>query len=243
MSHASYYKCAAEGCGERWATEEKPPRCPACGGKKREKLPSVTYVLGSLGWKTEGLKHWAHKMGEQGVELGDALDVESTVGSLAHMGIRADILGQPFDLELLAAQWNEEQINRVRRSLRAWHEWRANSKLAMIATELPLVSRLLDYGGTLDGGVASVGGRVGIIDFKTGGIYAEAIIQVAAYGVLWTEHHPEQLIEEFHLLGLGKDTGAFHHHRIPAEEVRPAGEAFAHLLALHRLRKPLEALL
>lgn len=241
MGHASYYRCLAEHCGHRYATEEKPPLCPKCGGKRKEKIPAVTTILGSVGWKTEGLKHWAHSLGEQGIDMRDSLDTEATVGSLAHLAISADVNGRAFDLDALHLE--DTQKARVRKALSAWKEWKANTRVEFIASEKPLISAAFNFGGTLDGGVATANGKIAIIDFKTGKVYAEALLQVAAYSMLWTENNPDRPIEQFIILQLGKDTGAFHHHMIPAEDMAPAAEAFAHAMRLHLLRKPIEALL
>jgi hypothetical protein len=35
-------------------------------GKDGKKLPSVTEILGNLGWKYQVLIHWANKVGRQG---------------------------------------------------------------------------------------------------------------------------------------------------------------------------------
>lgn len=239
MPHASYYRCLD--CGKTFATEDKPPVCPQCGGKKRQQLPSVTTILGSVGWKCEGLKYWAWKQGEQGLDLRGSMEKEASVGTLAHMAIRAELLGQEFDVKQL--DFDPEQKLRVARALQAWREWRDNSKLEMVASELPLISPTMMYGGTLDGGVGTVSGKLGIIDFKTGALYSEALLQVAAYAALWTEAFPDKPIAEVHLLQLGKDTGTFTHKRIPAEALEPACKAFVHALALHQLKKPVEALL
>lgn len=200
-----------------------------------ERLPSVTTVckLLSIGGN-EGLLYWANQLGLEGKTLEDGRATAADVGTYAHLGIEAQIKGQPWDIDALHLE--EKQAALVRACLMEWARWREQAKIEFLASEVPLVSEAHQYGGTLDA-VVRVGGKKGpraILDLKTGGgIYAEHLMQVRAYGELWQEAKGEP-IDEYHLIRVGKLDASWHHHswRADSEAVELAWELFrAALLA------------
>ena len=76
----------------------------------------------------------------------------------------------------------------------------------------------MTFGGTIDHIIqtnVTPKHHVDILDIKTGkDIYLEAKIQVASYGPLWDEHHPDQLVAGYHILRLGPE-GEFTHKYFP----------------------------
>ena len=48
------------------------------------KLPSVTEILGGMGWKYQVLIHWANKVGRQGLTVKEASGDAAKVGNIAH---------------------------------------------------------------------------------------------------------------------------------------------------------------
>lgn len=202
-----------------------------------KRVPSVTTILRNLGWNKDQLVAWANKEGLEGRKCYETASAAATVGTLAHLGIEADIKGEPYDVGAL--HLGDEDKERVRRCLQAWHDWRERNKVVMVGSEVALVSELWQFGGCLD--VATVWEKPGLLDLKTGGgTYADHLIQVRAYGELWNESHPDQKIEEYHLLRVGKEDASWHHHCYPAEALSLAWEAFRHALALHRLEPVLK---
>jgi hypothetical protein len=201
------------------------------------RVPSVTTVLGNLGWNTDALKYWAWDLGMKGIDFREASDEACLVGKISHAWVEADIKGQPFDLESLPL--SPEDKDRVRRSHDAWLEWRELTGLQMVGSEIELVSDELAYGGTLD--VAVVGKHRSLLDLKTGGaIYPDHLVQVAAYGHLWNEAFPQQTIERYYLLRVGKEDGSFHFHSWPSDALLPAWRTFCNLLNVHKLRPQLK---
>ena len=73
------------------------------------------------------------------------------------------------------------------------------------------------YGGTPDA-IGVVNNQLVLLDWKTSnGIYADHLIQLAAYGHLWNENYPDQPITGgFHLLRFSKQKGDFGHHHFAA---------------------------
>lgn len=234
MAHTTHWRCQNETCGHCWPGA-KP--CPKCGSKKADRLPSVTTVLQPIKiGGIDGLIWWAHDLGSRGVSLEEARKGAADVGTVAHAGVEADLHGEAWDLDQLPI-WGEQK-QRVERCLSAWREWRDQSTLQMVASEVAITSAVHGYGGTLD--VASIGKHRGILDLKTGGCYPEHLLQVRAYGELWNEANPTAPIEEYHLLRLGKEDGSFHHHRWDAATLDPAWRAFTAGLQLHAETKKLK---
>jgi hypothetical protein len=106
--------------------------------------------------------------------------------------------------------------------------------LVPLFTEVSLASDQHRYRGTIDY-VGFVNGQLSIVDWKTSDrVYPEMLLQLAAYGNLWDENHPDELLTGgFHLLCVSKETASFSHHHFDA--LPGAMEAFLHLLALHEL--------
>jgi hypothetical protein len=176
--------------------------------KDGDNVPSVTTVLKALGEGSEGLIWWAWNLGMQGKDYRAERQAAADIGTLGHLGVEADISGEEFDPDALDLSGEDKEM--VRGCLQAWEDWKEQSHLSFIASELSLVSEDHQYGGTLD--VATVYKRTGILDLKTGnGVYPSMLCQIAAYGNLWNEAHPDNPIEDYHLLRISKD-GSFHHH-------------------------------
>jgi hypothetical protein len=191
-----------------------------------ERVPSVTGVCAFVDGDPGGLLHWANKGGLAGKTLPEMRGA-ADVGTWAHAAIEYDFLDKE-DMDI-PAEANEEQRAQVANSLAAWRRWREQNAPERIAIEKALVSEAMKVGGTLDH-VLRVGGRVGLLDVKTGAIYGKQIVQIAAYGMLWEENEGEK-IEEYHLLGVGKDDGALHWHTWVADSPTIAAARRAFVLA------------
>lgn len=205
-----------------------------CGRQIR--VPRVTDLLKQFGWSLNGLMYWANQCGLQGMTLDDARKPAADVGTIAHECIKADAHGEPMpDLTRLP----DEMRGQVERALEAWERWRSRVRFKILAAEQRLVSKTWRYGGTLD--AAIVDDSVGLIDYKTAkGCYPDNVVQLAAYGTLWNEHHPEQPIADYHLIRLSKDDASFHHHSWPASAMEDAWKAFRCALVLARVKRKIE---
>jgi hypothetical protein len=193
-------------------------------------IPGVTAVIDQLGWSKEGLLRWATNLAAQGLDPDKVRDHAADVGSLAHHFIHCHLAGRPA----VTATSTPVVVEKAWSCFQGFLNWQAAHQLELLGTELEVVSEEYQYGGTLDL-VARVDGVLSIVDFKTGsGVYPEHRIQLAAYGQAWTEMHPDQPIQGFHLLHLDREKYGFRHHWYP--ELEHAFAIFRHLRAIYDLR-------
>lgn len=195
----------------------------------------VTTILGSsLGWKTPGLVHWAWKLGSEGKDYRQERDKAATAGTLAHRCAEARITGK--SVAPILAEVAEEQRAKVEGSLRAFDAWRAETRLELVASEVPLVSEEHGFGGCIDG-VGVFDGVAQLVDFKSSkDLYPDQVVQVAAYSHLWTENHPDLPIKAWHVLRWGEE-GDFHHHSLSALSIAAGWRVFLACLEIYNLRK------
>jgi hypothetical protein len=94
------------------------------------------------------------------------------------------------------------------------------------------------FGGTPDAIV--VNEKLALGDWKTSSaIYGDYLLQLAAYGQLWNENHPELPITGgSHLLRFDKQYGDFEHRYF--EQLDDAWEAFKLMIPLYNLLKQLD---
>jgi hypothetical protein len=210
-----------------------------------KRVPSVTTILGNLGWSSGALMYWAWQQGIEGKNFRETASKAADVGTLAHYGVEADVKGQEFDVDKIEDLTDEDR-EMVRRCLNAYYKWKKMTSMEMLHSEVLLVSEEHRFGGQLDICALAMDGddsRRAIIDYKTSNaVYESHIIQIAAYGILWNEHHPDEPIEEYHLLRTGKDNASFEHRYWEAGPKWDAGPVRSFLLAreLHELKKKMK---
>lgn len=176
-----------------------------------EKIPSVTGIIGRFK-ESGGLIYWAWDQGRQGFDFRETRDKAAEAGTLAHALVEAHISGKA-DEEVFALVNGNEVGPKALKAYQNYLNWERMTKLKVIKTEMSLVSEKHKYGGTFDGiAVVEIEGATSLADWKTGGIYTEALIQCAAYKGLWEEHFPDQPIEGgFHIVSFSRETGDFSH--------------------------------
>ena len=205
-----------------------------------EKVPGVTTVLSRF--KESGaLMFWAWKQGTEGKDFRETKQAAADAGTLAHDMVEADIYGQPFD----TSQHDEAVVSKALGAFEAYREWKGQTNLQIAEAEMPLVSRVHRFGGTLD--AIFVRNKLALGDWKTSGaIYADYLLQLAAYSILWEENFPSRPIESgYHLLRFSKqqdpsDPISFAHHYWSQLDV--AKEQFLLLLAAYKLDKRIKSL-
>lgn len=69
----------------------------------------------------------------------------------------------------------------IRDAVKAYAEWWAASGWTLRTSEAMLINVEMQYGGTLDLLARDKDGRTVLADIKTGGVYKEAVLQLAAY--------------------------------------------------------------
>jgi hypothetical protein len=179
---------------------------------KQVRVPGTTTVVGRF--KDSGaLIYWANQEGLEGRPIRGE---ESTMmkaaeaGTLAHLMVENDIRGLPEpDLTKYPKEISEKATN----SFLSYLEWKGQTKLKPVRTELALMSKKWLFGGTLD--AVNVDGKLAILDWKTsGGIYEDMLIQVGGgYSLLWKENFPNEPIEGgYHIVRFSKVEADLAHH-------------------------------
>lgn len=199
-----------------------------------ERVPGVTTVLGEWGSKTRALVHSAWKLGSEGKDYREEWGKKMDAGSLTHARCEAHIKGQPPPS---TGGFPAEVVEVSDKTFGAFLAWLAGTKLELLASEIPLVSEKHRYGGCVDA-VGTLDGAPVLLDFKSKTLYAEQIVQVAAYAALWDEHHPDVKITSCHILGL---TEGFHHHQPPASALAAGLDLFLRLRDVYELKKAVKA--
>lgn len=217
--------------------------------KGGDKLPSVTTILGRF--KESGaLMKWAYTTGRDhgrkealGQEAPESLyDVSgkaADIGTAAHSMVEAHIKGEnPERVSTLVVLSDEDQA-KARNSFGTYLDWASMSKLEVVEQEIYLVSEAHKFGGTPDA-IGLIGGELCLLDWKTSnGVYADYLLQIAAYGALWNENFPDKpLTGGFHLCRFSKDYGDFSHHYY--RELGNAWEMFKHLRAAYEFDKEMK---
>ena len=197
-------------------------------------VPSVTTVINRFK-DAGGLIHWAWKEGHEGRDYRDSRDTAADAGTLAHRMVEADIRGRAPYADPMA---DPDTWKRATQAFDNYREWRRQTHLEPVRSEVRLVSEKYRFGGTLD--AMLVQGRLSLGDWKTGPLYPDHLIQVAAYGLLWSEAYPDQPITGgYHLLHFAKDNADFAHRHFA--ELADAEEMFLVLRRAYDLDKALKA--
>ena len=69
----------------------------------------------------------------------------------------------------------------INQAIQAYDDWRATAPMEIVASEITVWSPTDQYAGTIDQVCRNTQGHWSVVDFKTGGAYPEAALQVAAY--------------------------------------------------------------
>ena len=173
-----------------------------------KRVPSVTTILSRFK-DSGGLIYWANQQGLDGLTLDEARIPAASAGTLAHDMVEAHINGWP-EPDLPKDHAIEKQACVA---FEMYLTWQKQSRLDVIHTEVSLVSENHRFGGRLDAIGRGPDGTLAMLDWKTGGIYVDHLLQVAAYTVLWNENYPEQPITGgAHICSFKRETGDFSHH-------------------------------
>lgn len=174
---------------------------------------------------------WAFSRGKQGLpQLYD--DNVLNIGTCVHMMAEMDLKDQcSDDIEyyLKTTLPDRESRQKAQSAFRAYRQWRDEFHVRAYEQEISLVSEKLQYGGTLDT-IAVVRNGLGLVDFKTstsGEVYEDMVIQLAAYGILWNETHPDDPIDQgYHLIVLPKDGSPPRHREYSEDALHPYRQLF-----------------
>ena len=217
-------------------------------------VPSVTTVLGRF--KESGaLLHWAHAQGLAGLDYRATRDKAATTGTLAHTMAESWFRGHPQKLNLMV---DADIRAKAYTSFHAFLTWARGQKMrpavidGVTQVEIRMVSERYRYGGMMDAVQMGDSDDLSLWDMKTsGGVYIDYLMQLAAYGALWDETHPDRPITGgYHLVRFDKiSTGFVHHYWSALECVNSDGEViscldqFLRLLDCYVAEKTLKKLL
>jgi hypothetical protein len=177
------------------------------------------------------LLYWAFNRGKSGAaNLRDEAALDT--GSCVHMLAELDLKNTPeADIEfyLNTTLRDPDERTKAAAAFGAFRKWKSEFHVAPRAHEVSLISETLQYGGTLDF-LANVRGKLALIDFKTtksGEVYEDMALQLAAYGILWDENHPTQKLDGgYHLILLPKDGSKPIHREFTHEALQPYRSKF-----------------
>jgi len=184
-----------------------------------DKIPGTTTIIGRFK-ESGGLIQWAYKSGREHERLVaqgktaprhlyDVVQAAADAGTIAHDMIEADIIGQDFTTPDAPA----EILAKAGNAFDQYRKWRRDSRIEIIATERSYVSEQYQFGGTVDGIGMDSDGQIVLLDWKTSNsVYADYLIQLAAYAILLQECAPDWTPQGFHLLRVAKESADFAHH-------------------------------
>ncbi len=109
---------------------------------------------------------------------------------------------------------SDETFNQAKQGFENYLHWAENNKMIIVKQEFEYVSEKYAFGGCPDAVGHDAQGKLCLVDWKTSnGVYADYIIQLAAYRHLWEVNNPNDIITGgFHLCRFSKEHADFTHH-------------------------------
>ncbi len=164
-----------------------------------KRLPGVTTVLGML--NKPALLKWAWQLGKDGIDLEASRQGAADIGTVAHALCEAHLREMEFDAGNIAPEALAKAENGFRRFLEFW----TKEQLVLVATELVMVSEVMQVGGTLDIVAMRPDGSFVLVDLKSSkAIYDEMLVQAATYAAMYEETTNGTIAEVF-IVRIGKE--------------------------------------
>jgi hypothetical protein len=211
--------------------------------KDGTQVPGTTTVIGRF--KDSGaLMQWAFRQGKEGkASLYEERDKAASIGTLAHDMVEAYLRNdgpQPDEVRD-ASGLSEDERGKATQAFEAFEQWKDDTGIEIVATEMQLVSERFKYGGTPDAIGRRRDGSLCLLDWKTSNaVHSDYIIQLAAYKQLWDENHPKYPITGgFYLARFSKDHPDFEVRYW--SELEEAFDAFVLMRSLYDLDKKIKA--
>lgn len=198
------------------------------------KVPGVTTVNKNVGWSTENLMRWANRIGKEGIDLRDyRAQAAANIGTLVHGQIEAEILGLP------APEIPEEYRARVACGLETFKEWREQTRLEILGTELHGVDEEDKAGWCIDG-LVGFEDRISVVDWKSGkGPFPEHFMQLATY-VTFFERASGIKLHGAYIGKFSTESGIFHQVFWPRNILDVGYKAWTLARGLHMYRPIIE---
>ncbi len=200
-----------------------------------KRLPSVTTVLKNLGWGSDALRHKAVELTREGLDYEAEWGRAAQIGTCTHAMVDAHLNENTFILDDFPA----DIVDAALVPYQSFRNWSANNPVDLVESEFPLVSSAMRVGGTPDF-LVRMGRDLVLIDIKTSNwVFPAHVIQVVSYMDMIEECRGTH-VDYGILLRIGKD-GTSSVLKVDGEMVTNARASFYHLLELHKLKGPLEA--
>lgn len=202
-----------------------------------KRVPGTTTITGRFK-DSGGLIQWAYQCGCDGIDLNEARDAAAGAGTICHDMIESHIKGATWTPPKDASA---DMIDGARQGFENFLTWSVGVNLEVLATEVPLVSEEFRFGGTIDA-VAIASDKLVILDWKTSKgtrVYAEMLLQLAAYRHLWEVCKGERP-DGAHLVRINREHGQSVHYQWDSDVLDTAWEYFKHLRAAYDLDKQLK---
>ena len=217
----------------RIAARAKPHTIYRTANGKR--VPGVTTVLGVI--SKPALVKWANNLGLQGIDSSAYVDETARVATLAHEMIQEYLGGPAWDRDA----YDAGQVDLAENAVLSFFEWERQTghRMKTEKIELPLVSEINRYGGTIDW-YGLIDGRHWLVDVKTSkALWPEHVFQVAAYWMLLNENG--LAVDGVRLLRVGRtEDEGFDDHVIGARQLNAAYKVFISALHLYRAKTEYE---
>jgi len=194
-------------------------------------VPGVTTVIGLLA--KPALVPWAWKLGMAGEDMNKVRDMAADIGTATHYMAECMFKGQKPDFQ----HYTPYVVGAATKMMPALKAYLDSNPAETVASEVNVVSEKWQYGGCIDWVcVPKSTGLLTIRDIKTSkGIYAEYLIQIAAYEVAWNENNPGRPIQAKEAIHMDKLTGLLTVY--PFGSLATEFEIFKHLRAIYMLQK------
>jgi hypothetical protein len=200
-----------------------------------KRVPGVTTILEIIA--KPALISWANGMGRQGLDSEAYRNEAAKIGTLAHEMIQEDLGGHQWNRNAYSA----DQIDLAENAILSYYEWQRINACDMKTEhiELPLVSEVHRYGGTIDW-YGEINGEKWLVDIKTSKkIYSNHQFQVAAYWQLLQEH--DYRVDGVRLLRVGRtEDEGFEDYILDVPTLSSAWNVFEAALKLYRLKQKFE---
>jgi hypothetical protein len=188
--------------------------------KSGERVPSVTEILGKFK-DPAPLIGWSFKRGyESGMAASKGLpaprsayaeaEQAAAAGQIAHDLLECHVIGKPYVYD--GKRPAPGVMERAEQGFANGKKWLEGSALKVVDTEKTLVREQYRFGGTRDALMIDPARRHHLSDYKTSNaIYADYLIQVAAYGLLAEECEGIVIDGGYDILRFSKEHADFCH--------------------------------
>jgi hypothetical protein len=168
-------------------------------------------TISKVGEDFTHLLNWANDLGLQGIDHNKEREEAADAGSVCHFLIQCFLKQDTPDL----TEFSPRVIELATIGYNKFVDWWTGEGLTMIGCEIPLVSELYRFGGTIDLVAKDKSDNIWLTDQKTSKrIYLSHLIQASAYKQLYNENNPLLPAKKTSIIRIDrKDSGDF--------EVRP----------------------